>query len=502
MESRAFFLKYRPQTISELGIGEVRENLKRIFQTDKVPQAFFFAGSKGSGKTSAARIIAKVVNCLSRKKGDIEPCNKCDACLEIGKGAAVDLVEIDAASNRGIDDIRSLKEKVRLLPAKLKYKVYIIDEVHMLTSEAFNALLKTLEEPPEHSLFVLCTTNPEKVPATIISRCLRFNFRRATKTELVENIQRVIDAEKIDTDKGVAALIARSADGSFRDGQKILEQLSTGRKKISLEEAAEFLGQSGDVQPGRLLTLLVEKNLEGSLAEVGQLAQKGVDFGFYIQQLLEELRRGLLSQIDPGLADGKIAENLDLSTEEILKLIGGLTRALSEMKISPIAQLPLEMAVIEWMRDGEEKIPAAIPPRGQEEIPKKTTARQAEETSGPDCRQVEESDWKKIMAAVKPLNHSIEALLRAARPLGLEQEVLTLEVFYKFHKDQLENEQRRRVVEGACSDVLGGKVKIKCLLGHKGKEETAKPEQVIAGKETADDDIIELANNIFNGGGH
>ena len=199
MESTTFYLKYRPQKLADLDLREVREGLLRIVKGGKFPHALLFAGPKGTGKTSAARIFAKVVNCQNPKDG--EPCNQCDACREITKGTAMDLIEIDAASNRGIDDIRALRETIKLSPVKLKYKVYIIDEVHMLTLEAFNALLKTLEEPPTHAIFILCTTEPDKLPETIISRCLRFNFRKAKIEEIVEGpLKRAVENESFEVE--------------------------------------------------------------------------------------------------------------------------------------------------------------------------------------------------------------------------------------------------------------------------------------------------------------
>src|SRR3990167_11242532 len=186
-----FYRKYRPQKIEELDSKEVREKLYNVLESSSVPHAFLFTGSKGLGKTSTARIVAKVLNCEKKTKG-IEPCNKCEQCVSITNGTNMDILEIDGASNRGIDEIRDLREKVKLSPMSATRKVYIIDEVHMLTQEAFNALLKTLEEPPSHVVFILCTTEPHKVPGTIISRCLRIQFKRATEEELVRSFGKII----------------------------------------------------------------------------------------------------------------------------------------------------------------------------------------------------------------------------------------------------------------------------------------------------------------------
>src|ERR1700722_6921705 len=204
-----FYRKYRPQKIDYLDSAAVRDTLHAVLQND-VSHAFLFTGPKGLGKTSTARIVAKVVNCERRKKGEVEPCNECDQCVSITNGTNVDVLEIDAASNRGIDEIRELKEKIRLAPVAAKRKVYIIDEVHMLTTEAFNALLKTLEEPPEHAMFILCTTEAHKVPETIISRCFQVQFKPAKDKEIARSLTRIIEGEEINIEKDVLRVISQT----------------------------------------------------------------------------------------------------------------------------------------------------------------------------------------------------------------------------------------------------------------------------------------------------
>src|SRR3972149_10667302 len=238
-----FYLKYRPQKLEELDIAPVRESLKNVVSSGQIPHAFLFSGPKGTGKTSAARILAKILNC--EKKGK-EPCNKCDQCLSITKGSNIDVIELDAASHRGIDDVRALRDAVKLSPARARRKVYIIDEAHMLTTEASNALLKTLEEPPSHVVFILATTNPEKLLDTIKSRTVRVSFKKATEAEIVKSLIYVLESEKKKYEKEVLELIARNVDGSLRDAKKVLEELLINDALTDLEKAQNYILSSGD----------------------------------------------------------------------------------------------------------------------------------------------------------------------------------------------------------------------------------------------------------------
>ena len=237
----AYYLKYRPQSLNDL-VGQeiVKKTLQAAFESHKLSHAYLLTGPRGTGKTSTARILAKMVNCLGKNP----PCNKCTTCLTITDGSNLDLIEIDAASNRGIEDIRALREKVRLSPTSSKKKVYIIDEVHMLTTEAFNALLKTLEEPPAHALFILATTDASKLPQTILSRVQRLDFKLATMSQLFEALEKISKVEKIDIEEGALNLIARKGEGSFRDAIKLLDQISSMEGKITSEILEKFLKTS------------------------------------------------------------------------------------------------------------------------------------------------------------------------------------------------------------------------------------------------------------------
>jgi len=419
-----YYLKYRPQTIAELDLTFVREALTKALQAKSVPHAWLFCGPKGTGKTSSARIIAKAVNC-DTKKDSPEPCNHCDNCRAITKGTAMDVLEIDAASNRGIDDIRELKDKINLAPTNLKYKVYIIDEVHMLTKEAFNALLKTLEEPPAHAIFILATTEPEKLPETVVSRCLVIKFAKALPAELIRSLKRVVKAEKLTVKDEALQLIAGAADGSFRDAVKALEYPS-GLSVIKLDD---------------WLAWLYQRRAKAALDWLQSAWNEGRRPKSILLAAIERLRRILLLRLGVGEAED-IATLIDPAI--IKDLARRLIAAAGEIKDSAIEVLPLELAVADWCQSGLP--PSAKTPAGKTGILSK---------------------WPQILEAVKPLNHSLEALLRATEPVGVENGFLLVRVYYQFHKDRLEEERYRAMIEQVASKILAAPVKIKFFLSAK-----------------------------------
>src|SRR3954465_13152418 len=298
-EYQSLYRKYRSQTFGDLvGQEAASRALQGAIISARVAHAYLFSGSRGTGKTSAARLLAKALNCTGRSRDSAEPCNRCESCVEMTAGSALDLIEIDAASNRGIDEIRDLREKVNLAPALGPKKIYIIDEAHMLTEPAFNALLKTLEEPPAHVVFVLCTTDAQKIPLTVIGRCQQFVFRRHTEEQIGGRLSHIAAAENVKVDPDAMQLIARTAQGSMRDAVGLLDQLvplATG--PISLESARSLLG----IADSRLLDALLHDVLTGraaeALAELNRVYAAGAELRQVVRGLMEGCRDQLVAAL-------------------------------------------------------------------------------------------------------------------------------------------------------------------------------------------------------------
>lgn len=489
-----FYLKYRPQTIAELDLENVRTQLSNIVKSGKMPHAFLFAGPRGTGKTSAARILAKVVNCIGSQKAvdgkrNNEPCNKCSECQTITKGTNLDVLEIDAASNRGVDDVRSLREAVKLAPAGSNKKVYIIDEAHMLTLEAANALLKTLEEPPSHVLFILATTLAEKLPETIRSRCTLITFRKATPQEVVGSLNKAVKGEKLDTDKKALEEIAKRVDGSFREAHKILEQLSFEKGKITKEKVLTLL-TTLSISPLDLLQALAKKDVKSALAEIDRIVQNGTNLKNYTQELVSALRRMLLAKL--GIEEeAPVVEDLE-KVEDIKKLIELFSQASISLSTAVIPQLPLELASVKWCIRKLKTIEPDIPTSGNLKPEGFRLGRQ------PDIRTLTPIQWQQIMSKVKQVNYSAEALLRAARPSAFDGQTLKIEVFYAFHKERLEHETFRTLIEKSAAEVLKAKrVKMICFLSPT-KQRAADLANI---SEKIEEDIAEIAEKIFGSEG-
>jgi len=525
MASQVFYRKWRPQSFAEVaGQEHVTRTLKNALAQGRLAHAYLFCGPRGTGKTSTGRVLAKAVNCLAGGKG--EPCNTCDLCRATSEGRAMDVIEIDAASNRGIDEIRQLRERVGFTPSQSRYKVYIIDEVHMLTDAASNALLKTLEEPPPHVIFVLATTEPHKVLPTILSRCQRFDFRRLSQTAVVARLEYVCQQESIQCQTEALRLISRATTGSLRDAENLLEQLVTYYgPKVEIEHVRALLGFSDDQRARDLARHIIKGDVSTGLAAINSVADDGLDLRQFNRELVEYLRRLLLVKSGAPQAVDATAEELAEMKELVakaplehiikaVKLFGSI-----DLRLDNYSPLPLELALVECSIHQPEpavspaerippkkELPEAPPPRataqkaptksptpaeltGEEEAPPKSPVQKKAPgpipaapapalvlpipTDKPVGAEFFRQHWKDFLGSLKGLGSSgnLDALLRSAcEPLDLDGDTLVLGVYYPFHKQKIEDPKYRHMIEKKLSEVFGSTYKVRCVLAPREKK--------------------------------
>jgi len=362
MANLVLYRKYRPQTFREvIGQEHVVKTLTNSIKGNNISHAYLFSGPRGSGKTTIARLFAKAINCEKPTDG-FEPCNKCQSCLEIITGNSMDLVEIDAASHTGVDDVRQLIEGIKFLPVKLKYKIFIIDECHQLSKSAANALLKTIEEPPAHAIFLLATTEPHKMIQTILSRCQKFDFKRLQISEIIKKLEFISKKEGVKFDDSALSLIALNSRGSFRDAESLLDQCTSfvgENSTIKTQDIKELLGIVEVGQISDFVDYLIAKNVKDAILRINLLCDNGADLQEFTKTLIFYLRQGLLSKIDPNFLN---SQNSGFSSKEIDKIksqISALSQlelqnmleifidAENKIKYSTVSQLPLELAIID-----------------------------------------------------------------------------------------------------------------------------------------------------------
>ena len=364
MANLVLYRKYRPQTFAEvIGQEHVVQTLTNAISSGMISHAYLFAGPRGTGKTTLARLLAKAVNCENRKSGEYEPCNKCSSCLEIMQGNEMDLIEIDAASHRGIDEIRELRDGIKFVPTKSKYKVFILDEAHQLSKDAANALLKTLEEPPSHAIFVLATTEIHKMIPTVISRCQRFDFRRLTLPEIIKRLEIIAGKEKVKVERAALELIALNSGGAIRDSEGLLDQALTfagSRGEIKAEDIKNLLGLVEVELVAKFCDFLCQKKASEAINFLNEVTDRGADLQEFAKILINYLRQALILKIT-GVEEGNpIITGLtkeefqklqnqaaNFKEEEIRNILNLFLEAENKMRYSPILQLPLELAIIE-----------------------------------------------------------------------------------------------------------------------------------------------------------
>ena len=492
--SETLYRKYRPQKFSEvIGQNHIVQTLSNSIKNNRIGHAYLFTGPRGTGKTTMARLLAKTVNCPKAKNA--EPCLSCENCKNIQDGRSLDIIEIDAASNTGVDNIRELRETVKLPPTLAKYKVYIIDEVHMLSTGAFNALLKTLEEPPAHVIFILATTEIHKIPDTIISRCQRFDFSKLPLENIIKKLSFVAKEEGVKIEKEALEMIAIASEGGMRDAESLLGQIiSLEDKNITAKEVEEILGTTDHKNIEEMAEILLEGKISEGLKLVNKISSAGFDLEVFGKSFLNYLRKILAASIDE-----KIIENFSLEltsdqtkkiksiskgkTAEILKMIEFFLEAQNKIRSSFIPQLPLEIAIAK-MGNYELKVQKSESPKVQkpeivnienvkkdvksvEDVEDVNLKKQSNATISKAATNINiddvKSKWKDIIRETKPFNHSISLFLLNCQPVDIKDGYLIIVTKYKFYKDKLGETQNKLTIEKVLANILGLDIRVKFL---------------------------------------
>ena len=529
----ALYRKYRPQDFDEVvGQEGVVRTLKNAVASGQVRQAYLFAGPRGTGKTSMARILAKSLNCAQGPTPT--PDKSCNACVTIANGTSLDVIEMDAASQRGIDDIREIRERVVLQPVEGRYKVYILDEAHQLTDAAFNALLKLIEEPPPHLVFVFCTTDLSKMLTTVRSRCQTFAFVRPRLAELVRALRHVAEGEGIDAPDNALSLIARGARGSYRDAISTLDQLSAATGgTITVQAVLQLLGTVEEDALFRLCDLVVDQDTAGALNAIEELSAQGQDLGRLVTELLEHLRHLMLVQHMGEVPDvlpvtEETRERLheqanQLGAPTVLRLIDLLAVAVEDMRQGGDPRLPLELSLVKVTRPAADlsreslayrleqleqrvvsshapaaHVPGTVPEtRPEEARPGETPA--ADAPAAPpslELEQLQEAWHRTILPAVEEKSIPAASVLREAHPTDLADEKLTLEfpASAAFHRQLAEEPKNAALLQDALYEVTGRRFAVTFAVGENGNDAPDEPHD----RPTSEEELYELVKDTFD----
>jgi DNA polymerase-3 subunit gamma/tau len=529
MALQALYRKWRPQTFEQVvGQDHIVHTLRNALTSHRIHHAYLFAGPRGTGKTTTARLLAKAVNCLASE--DQRPCNTCDICQAVNEGRLLDLIEIDAASNSSVDDVRLLRERIGFRPSTARYRVYVIDEAHMLSNAAFNALLKTLEEPPPHAIFVLATTRADKILDTVLSRCQRFDFRRIPLGMIVDRLAWIVGQEEIQVDEEVLALIGRQSKGCMRDAESLLDQLaSSAAERLTVEDARAALGISASANVLQVTDALASGDVAEGLNAINLAVEEGADLRQFARQIVEHLRALLLVRLKSGVDLFYVSEEerprleaqaAALSPRALARAVRLFNRPATQATNDWQPQLPLEMAFIEALLPAEADHPPSSPPepaiahaasRSSRPSPRpqpssnpaspRTASRPG---SGSTAQSVREpasayraprgssgaggstpsawaevtpetlrSRWSEFLSALRPRSLPLEALMRSCEPVAVEGDIITLGFAHDFHRSRLEEEQNKRDVEDVLSDLIGQRYRVRCVVSRQARSVVA-----------------------------
>lgn len=491
----ALYRRWRPKTWQAVvGQDHVVETIRNAVKGDRIGHAYLFAGPRGTGKTTTARLVAKAANCLAPDPSD-RPCNKCEHCLALNAGNFIDLIEIDAASNTSVEDVRDLRDRINFSPNKGRFKVYIVDEVHMLSTAAFNALLKTLEEPPAHAIFILATTEVHKIPATVLSRCQRHEFRRIPVEVIIAALEEIVAKEDMSLESGVAELIARQATGSLRDAISMLDLLTSTGETVSLEMARRVLGTATGEAVVDLIRALIDTDAATGLTIIHRALDAGTDPRQMARQLVEYLRALLMIQVgNEDLVERSMGITSDMTglvehieRSMLMRAIDSFSEAALGSHVDWQPGLGLEMALMECILDegasnpgnGDHANPASrnptaiheTAPKGVEqnrpgESREKVTARVANSNPpaiGLSFQQVVDH-WPKILSAARSVDPQAQALLNSCKPLGLQDGNLVLGFASDILREKMEGGQNPAMVARIVEQVLGEPLGLRCTL--------------------------------------
>lgn len=510
LATQALYLKWRPQAFDEvIGQDHITRTLRNALKQGRIRHAYLFSGPRGTGKTTNARLLAKAVNC-THPDFDVRPCNECHNCQMVNEGRFLDLIEIDAASHTGVDDVRDLRDKIAFAPSEGRYKVYIIDEVHRFSGAAFDALLKTLEEPPAHAIFVLATTEIDKVPATIKSRCLMFEFRRVSVREVVQRLQNICDDEKISIDQAALELIARQGTGSVRDSISLLDQiLADPDQHVTLELAQQMLGVVGGQAVHGIATAVAEGNTTQGLDLLNEAIDMGADPRQFGQQIVDYLRNIMLTQVsgsqlvDASDEQRKIYEQLaqKISRPQLLKAIRAFNTAVADLRGGWQPQLPLELALVESTQPVQEVVVQAAAPapryekaraRTQEELPPPTDTSFISTDAGVINITTIKSGWGQLIQATKRRRPTLPALLDWCDPLKIDGAILVLSLRNGMLRPKLEDPRNMTPLQEALQETFGHRLAVRIEIA--GAQGSNKAQHV--DDELADFGVSELGAEI------